>query len=279
MKRIMILALCMILCFGMLLTGCGRKDVTAQSLMKGIDLSEDLSCEIGFDLGLSIFGMPIEMSADIDAEMAGGTAHLKGTMESTVVNIFEGEGAEPETETSEFELYALKEGKAYAAYVNDGEGWTRSESEEISADISKLFTENKDYSGFTLTQKGDKYIVTGELKSEQVMESLGEYANDLEEGGLDAEALKDIQGVEVTFTFDASTQKLEAIDIDLSETLTELFEKAANDSSLNIDSDDENIALAMSGLFSVSKLEVHVSNISFEKIGKIEIPQEALNAK
>lgn len=261
------------------------EEVTAESLMQGLqdarDAGDAIQCDLALRVDMSVSADGEEDSVKADMDMALASVGTVARVEANAVVTDDGE-----TEEEDVLVYVEKGDGELTAYINvDGE-WVQQtqEMEDIALedilDVDALLAAD----GYTLSEEDDCYVVSCYPDVNDMLGALLAMSNDMTGEELDAMNLLDgMAPVEMECRFDKDTQDIVSISVDLGPAMESMVNNLFDSliASLTEGMEDmEGVDMSIfDSLFSVDvrAFTLSVDNISFENIA-IAIPEEALNA-
>lgn len=297
MKKSIALLLVLVLVLSVGLTACGKtannaenvqpeEPATAESLMKGY-LEKTASgtgmvydTDMSMKMSMKVMGQSqtMEMTSVTRTESAGNISHLKGTS----VTLSDGE-----KQTEETEIYSVKDGKTITTYVLvDGKWYKQTSDSELTGSLESMVW-NIDYSGLTLSEEGNEYVLKGTISVNELMGVLQEYMGGLSDmGDLSSLDLSSAPPVAVEYRFDKSTRNAVSCSMDMKDCMRDIMEKvmkALIEAFAQMGGEDGENPLAGIDISSLINIEISetilkISNISFDPALKIELPEAAKGA-
>ncbi len=292
--------LCILMSAGLMLTAAlpcsaAEGDVTADSLISGY-MEKSESCQsvtgkerLGFAMRMAMLGQEMSMKMDMqmDIESTQDISHVSGEMNM----VQEGSSEEDNMEESSLtELYSVKEDETtYTVYTLDPDTgvWTKSalDDEEFNFDLKELIQGDTFELGSDLVDVDGTacYEVKGAMALSDMMEYMGGSGSmeGLEEiipaGEEDAENYN----LEVLYYFNAETGDLVCLKMDGSTMMETLLQDAMAQSFAEMDEDAEFDVSELMALFEIEVPEfvVEISDIEFDTVESIEVPEEVLAAE
>lgn len=272
----LIMTLVMVLCVG--LTGCGKKGATTESLVKAtqekFQSAESASFDgtIDMDMSVSIFGQKEDMKASgklTSESVKDELAHMVLDMSVDTAG---------ETQQVTTETYAEKDGDKYVVYTSADDEWFKQEADTSGLmDLSNVITD-KFFTEATFEEKENEYVVSGGIDVAEATETfgsmmaIGDMAGDL--GDID---LTGVDKAQVVYHFDKETKDLTLVEIDMTNTMKQVFDKAmeslmASEIDAGETGDMDMSALASLIQFDVNKMVVTMSNFKFGEAIEIKVP-------
>lgn len=272
------------------------EDVTADALIDGyIQKNEDFQSisgveRIALSMNMAMMGQEMDMKMDMvmDIESTKDISHVFGDMNMVQT----GTGEEDMEESMKTEMYSVREDDgSYTLYSLDSDtgSWSVSSLDEVqfNMDLSNLIRGD----GFVLSDGTvdvdgvECYEVIGSMALADMMEYIG---NSMEGLGeilpLDDPEAAEAYKLDVFYYFNTENKELYSMKMDGSEMMEELFMDAIEKSFAEMgtegeeDSDFDMSALLALFQIDISEFVVEVSNIEFDTVDSIVIPDEVLAA-
>lgn len=259
-KRILTALLAMMMTAA--LSGCGKatpESLLADMAKKTSDItSSQMNMKVDIKAGGEVLGTAIDMSINMDMDVQSTidpeVAYITGDMSMEAFG---------QSQDVSIESYALKEGEEYVSYVRQKgtEDWERSKTDQ-AAMAGTDWTALKDvYESFELqkdTQKiGDQecYVLTGNLSGDLIKEIAGSAMSSMDSSGLFEGIDWSSAQIPMKLYIDKKTQYPAKMTMDLNSMI-----QAA-------------MGTEMEG-FTFDTCIMEISEISYNQIKEIEIPQE-----
>ena len=280
----LIMTLVMVLCVG--LTGCGKKPATTESLVKATQekfkSAESASFDgtIDMDMSVSIFGQKEDMKASgklTSESVKDELAHMVLDMSVDTAG---------ETQQVTTETYAEKDGDKYVVYTNADDEWFKQEADTSGLmDLSNVITD-KFFTEAIFEEKEKEYVVSGGIDVADAAETFGSMMSmDDMLGDLGEVDLTGVDKAQVVYHFDKETKDLTLIEIDMTNTMKQIFDKAMESLMAGEIDAGEAGDIDMSDLagliqFDVNKMVVTMNNFKFGDAIEIKVPDSVKeNAK
>lgn len=267
MKKRVMLGAGLCLAISVMISGCGK--VTAEKLLaeatensrKASSVAGDMEMNMGMEVGQGGFsiGLELGMSGDFEATNEPAAFHMDGTMNMSLLNM-----------SFDMESYSMYEGEKVTSYTKVADTWTKIEGERDAetAKNSSMLPVFHDGMNLTLAEEMEKvndqdsYVITTTLTGDDLkgmMESSGEML-DMDEIDMEKADFTEVSADVVMKIYEKSKLPA-AMSVEFTEGLESLM-----------DTEEEASA-------KLNKLNVTLNFKEYNTVDKIEVPQEALDAK
>ncbi len=225
-KRYGLLTVMALLLAAAVLGGCGKKKVTAESLMEEVEANmEDvdsahmnLLANIVMSIKQSGISMDLKVDMDMDMEVTNdpAAAHIEADMSMSLMGL-----------SMELESYSVEEDGKMVTYSGMAGEWTRQEQplEQKSADMNAMITGATSYELQDGTEKVDGrevYILNGKVSGKYMEGVLGEVSGSMGSMSIDWSKME----MDMVIKIDKKTKQPVSAEIDCGDALSELMKGA-----------------------------------------------------
>lgn len=260
-KKIVWLLVSVMLLSAVAFGGCGKKEVTAESLVKeaneNMEKAKSYAGDMDMQMSMDISSEGVAM--DMDMGMKGTieyTAepeifHMKGTMDMSLLGL-----------SMDMDIYSQVEDDKAVVYMGMMDEWMKSETEVDESNMQELYTIAGDGKDMTLAEKTEKiddrevYVLTTTITGEEFEEIMGVMEGMTE--GIDEMNWSDVQA-NVTMKIYKDTVLPASVSIEMS------------DSGEGIESEGVTVKF--------NSISVVMNYTDFDSVDSITIPEEALAAQ
>ena len=260
-KKIVWLLVSVMLLSAVVFGGCGKKEVTAESLVKEVNENmEKVKSYTGdMDMKMSMNVSSQGVAMDMDMGMQGTIeytaepeiVHMKGTMDVSLLGL-----------SMDMDMYSQVEDDKATVYMCMMNEWMKSETGIDESSIQDMYAIAEDGKDMTLAEETEKigdrevYVLTSTITGEEFQEIMGVMENMTEGvGDMDWSNMQ----ANVTMKIYKDTILPASVSIEMS------------DSGEGIESEGVTVKF--------NNLSVVMNYVDFDSVGSIEIPEEALAAK
>jgi hypothetical protein len=260
-KKIVWLLVSVMLLSAVVFGGCGKKEVTAESLVKEVNENmEKVKSYTGdMDMKMSMNVSSQGVAMDMDMGMQGTIeytaepeiVHMKGTMDVSLLGL-----------SMDMDMYSQVEDDKATVYMCMMNEWMKSETGIDESSIQDMYAIAEDGKDMTLAEETEKigdrevYVLTSTITGEEFQEIMGVMENMTEGvGDMDWSNMQ----ANVTMKIYKDTILPASVSIEMS------------DSGEGIESEGVTVKF--------NNLSVVMNYVDFDSVDSIEIPEEALAAK
>ena len=260
-KKIVWLLVSVMLLSAVVFGGCGKKEVTAESLVKEVNENmEKVKAYTGdMDMKMSMNVSSQGVAMDMDMGMQGtieytaepDIVHMKGTMDVSLLGL-----------SMDMDMYSQVEDDKATVYMCMMNEWMKSETGIDESSIQDMYAIAEDGKDMTLAEETEKigdrevYVLTSTITGEEFQEIMGVMENMTEGvGDMDWSNMQ----ANVTMKIYKDTILPASVSIEMS------------DSGEGIESEGVTVKF--------NNLSVVMNYVDFDSVDSIEIPEEALAAK
>ena len=260
-KKIVWLLVSVMLLSAVVFGGCGKKEVTAESLVKEVNENmEKVKSYTGdMDMKMSMNVSSQGVAMDMDMGMQGTIeytaepeiVHMKGTMDVSLLGL-----------SMDIDMYSQVEDDKATVYMCMMNEWMKSETGIDESSIQDMYAIAEDGKDMTLAEETEKigdreaYVLTSTITGEEFQEIMGVMENMTEGvGDMDWSNMQ----ANVTMKIYKDTILPASVSIEMS------------DSGEGIESEGVTVKF--------NNLSVVMNYVDFDSVDSIEIPEEALAAK
>ena len=260
-KKIVWLLVSVMLLSAVVFGGCGKKEVTAESLVKEVNENmEKVKSYTGdMDMKMSMNVSSQGVAMDMDMGMQGtieytaepAIGHMKGTMDVSLLGL-----------SMDMDMYSQVEDDKATVYMCMMNEWMKSETGIDESSIQDMYAIAEDGKDMTLAEETEKigdrevYVLTSTITGEEFQEIMGVMENMTEGvGDMDWSNMQ----ANVTMKIYKDTILPASVSIEMS------------DSGEGIESEGVTVKF--------NNLSVVMNYVDFDSVDSIEIPEEALAAK
>lgn len=260
-KKIVWLLVSVMLLLAVVFGGCGKKEVTAESLVKEVNENmEKVKSYTGdMDMKMSMNVSSQGVAMDMDMGMQGTIeytaepeiVHMKGTMDVSLLGL-----------SMDMDMYSQVEDDKATVYMCMMNEWMKSETGIDESSIQDMYAIAEDGKDMTLAEETEKigdreaYVLTSTITGEEFQEIMGVMENMTEGvGDMDWSNMQ----ANVTMKIYKDTILPASVSIEMS------------DSGEGIESEGVTVKF--------NNLSVVMNYVDFDSVDSIEIPEEALAAK
>lgn len=260
-KKIVWLLVSVMLLSAVVFGGCGKKEVTAESLVKEVNENmEKVKSYTGdMDMKMSMNVSSQGVAMDMDMGMQGTIeytaepeiVHMKGTMDVSLLGL-----------SMDMDMYSQVEDNKATVYMCMMNEWMKSETGIDESSIQDMYAIAEDGKDMTLAEETEKigdrevYVLTSTITGEEFQEIMGVMENMTEGvGDMDWSNMQ----ANVTMKIYKDTILPASVSIEMS------------DSGEGIESEGVTVKF--------NNLSVVMNYVDFDSVDSIEIPEEALAAK
>lgn len=260
-KKIVWLLVSVMLLSAVVFGGCGKKEVTAESLVKEVNENmEKVKSYTGdMDMKMSMNVSSQGVAMDMDMGMQGTIeytaepeiVHMKGTMDVSLLGL-----------SMDMDMYSQVEDDKATVYMCMMNEWMKSETGIDESSIQDMYAIAEDGKDMTLAEETEKigdrevYVLTSTITGEEFQEIMGVMENMTEGvGDMDWSNMQ----ANVTMKIYKDTILPASVSIEMS------------DSGEGIESEGVTVKF--------NNLSVAMNYVDFDSVDSIEIPEEALAAK
>ncbi len=260
-KKIVWLLVSVMLLSAVIFGGCGKKEVTAESLVKEVNENmEKVKSYTGdMDMKMSMNVSSQGVAMDMDMGMQGTIeytaepeiVHMKGTMDVSLLGL-----------SMDMDMYSQVEDDKATVYMCMMNEWMKSETGIDESSIQDMYAIAEDGKDMTLAEETEKigdrevYVLTSTITGEEFQEIMGVMENMTEGvGDMDWSNMQ----ANVTMKIYKDTILPASVSIEMS------------DSGEGIESEGVTVKF--------NNLSVVMNYVDFDSVDSIEIPEEALAAK
>ena len=260
-KKIVWLLVSVMLLSAVVFGGCGKKEVTAESLVKEVNENmEKVKSYTGdMDMKMSMNVSSQGVAMDMDMGMQGTIeytaepeiVHMKGTMDVSLLGL-----------SMDMDMYSQVEDDKAIVYMCMMNEWMKSETGIDESSIQDMYAIAEDGKDMTLAEETEKigdrevYVLTSTITGEEFQEIMGVMENMTEGvGDMDWSNMQ----ANVTMKIYKDTILPASVSIEMS------------DSGEGIESEGVTVKF--------NNLSVVMNYVDFDSVDSIEIPEEALAAK
>ncbi|WP_178040310.1 DUF6612 family protein [Frisingicoccus sp.] len=243
------------------LGGCGKKEATAESLVKQANenmekvksFAGDLDMQMSMNVASEGVGMDIDMgmTGTIECTTEPEIFHMKGTMDMSLLGL-----------SMDMDMYTQIDGDKGITYIGVMDEWMKSETPVEEGGMEDMYTVAGDGKDMTLAEEtekiGDKevYVLTSTISGEEFQQILGSMEEMTESIG------------EVDF----STMQAEVT--------MKIYKDTVLPASVSIEMSDSGEGFESEGvLIKFNSISVVMNYNEFDSIDSITIPEEALSAQ
>lgn len=242
------------------LGGCGKKEVTAESLVKqaneNMEKVKSFAGDLDMQMSMNIssegvaMDMNMGMTGAIECTSEPEIFHMKGTMDMDLLNL-----------SVDMDMYTQVEGDKSITYINMMDEWMKSEAAVEEGGMEDMYTVAGDGKDMTLAEEtekiGDKevYVLTSTISGEEFQQIMGSMEDMTESLG---EADFSTMEAEVTLKIYKDTVLPASVSVEMS------------DSGEGFESEGATIKF--------NNISVVMNYNEFDSIESITIPEEALSA-
>lgn len=271
-KPVRFLLAALLLFAAVVLGGCGKEKVTAESLIKTAskrsENAKSVSADMNLDMKMNIKQSGISADFNIGADLSieavkePVSAHIDGTMSVDIAG---------NSQESSLESYLVDEDGTAVTYMGTDGSWTKTEA-ELSDDgmLSGLNSMLNDSMNYELQKETEEvngkeaYVLTGKVSGELMNELMGGLGSDM--GAVSADIDWSKFEASVAVKLDKDSKQIVEVVMDCTDGLSAVMEDA----------------LAQAGVsdagVTVGKYALTMTNISYDSVDEIVVPDEVKNA-
>lgn len=260
-KKIVWLLVSVMLLSAVVFGGCGKKEVTAESLVKEVNENmEKVKSYTGdMDMKMSMNVSSQGVAMDMDMGMQGTIeytaepeiVHMKGTMDVSLLGL-----------SMDMDMYSQVEDDKATVYMCMMNEWMKSETGIDESSIQDMYAIAEDGKDMTLAEETEKigdrevYVLTSTITGEEFQEIMGVMEN-MTEGVGDM----DWSNMQANVTM-------------------KIYKDTILPASVSIEMSDSGEGIESEGVMvKFNNLSVVMNYVDFDSVDSIEIPEEALAAK
>lgn len=262
-KKIVWLLVSVMLLSAVVFGGCGKKEVTAESLVKEVNENmekvKSYTGDMDMKMSMNVSSQGVAMDMDMDMGMQGTIeytaepeiVHMKGTMDVSLLGL-----------SMDMDMYSQVEDDKATVYMCMMNEWMKSETGIDESSIQDMYAIAEDGKDMTLAEETEKigdreaYVLTSTITGEEFQEIMGVMENMTEGvGDMDWSNMQ----ANVTMKIYKDTILPASVSIEMS------------DSGEGIESEGVTVKF--------NNLSVVMNYVDFDSVDSIEIPEEALAAK
>lgn len=250
----------MILLAVSILSGCGGRKVTAESLMKEVEANmekvESMSMNMKLEMGMAIkesgMSMDMDVTGDIDLEVINDPVgvYLKGKVSMSLMGI-----------SLDMESYSVEENGKLVTYTSSMGEWTRTEEdmpEKSQMDsVESVFDSKYEYTLNDKTEKADGkevYVLTTQISGDLMQDVMGMMSEDMDDlyGDMDWSEFS----ADITVKIDKSTRLPVEMTMDCGEGMSNLMDSMTGTDDTEVSIDTFSITYTFLGFDDVEEIKV-----------------------
>lgn len=260
-KKIVWLLVSVMLLSAVVFGGCGKKEVTAESLVKeaneNMEKAKSYTGDMDMKMSMNVSSQGVAM--DMDMGMQGTIeytaepeiVHMKGTMDVSLLGL-----------SMDMDMYSQVEDDKATVYMCMMNEWMKSETGIDESSIQDMYAIAEDGKDMTLAEETEKigdrevYVLTSTITGEEFQEIMGVMENMTEGVG------------------DMNWSNMQA------NVTMKIYKDTILPASVSIEMSDSGEGIESEGVtVKFNNLSVVMNYVDFDSVDSIEIPEEALAAK
>ncbi|MCR1919538.1 hypothetical protein NSA48_10880 [Frisingicoccus caecimuris] len=260
-KKIVWLLVSVMILSAVVFGGCGKKEVTAESLVKeaneNMEKAKSYTGDMDMKMSMNVSSQGVAM--DMDMGMQGTIeytaepeiVHMKGTMDVSLLGL-----------SMDMDMYSQVEDDKATVYMCMMNEWMKSETGIDESSIQDMYAIAEDGKDMTLAEETEKigdrevYVLTSTITGEEFQEIMGVMENMTEGVG------------------DMNWSNMQA------NVTMKIYKDTILPASVSIEMSDSGEGIESEGVtVKFNNLSVVMNYVDFDSVDSIEIPEEALAAK
>lgn len=260
-KKIVWLLVSVMILSAVVFGGCGKKEVTAESLVKeaneNMEKAKSYTGDMDMKMSMNVSSQGVAM--DMDMGMQGTIeytaepeiVHMKGTMDVSLLGL-----------SMDMDMYSQVEDDKATVYMCMMNEWMKSETGIDESSIQDMYAIAEDGKDMTLAEETEKigdrevYVLTSTITGEEFQEIMGVMENMTEGVG------------------DMNWSNMQA------NVTMKIYKDTIIPASVSIEMSDSGEGIESEGVtVKFNNLSVVMNYVDFDSVDSIEIPEEALAAK